>query len=108
MNKAAFAAMQPDGVIANIARGEIIDEEALLEALDSGHLRGAALDVYVGEFENPPGERLWKHPRVLLTPHTSGKSDVSRRRSIELFCKNLRAYIDGEPLANTIDWKTGY
>jgi glyoxylate/hydroxypyruvate reductase len=103
-----FAAMRNDSVIVNIARGEIVDEEALAEALESGHLRGAALDVYVGEFEHPPPARLWSNPNVLITPHVSGGSDEDRHRAIELFCDNLRAYLDGRSLRNVIDWARGY
>ena len=107
-DKERFAAMKPGGVFVNVARGEIVDEAALAEALDSGHLRGAALDVYVGEFEHPPPARLWSHPNVLITPHVSGASDDERHRGIDLFCDNLRAYLDGRPLQNVIDWERGY
>jgi phosphoglycerate dehydrogenase-like enzyme len=103
-----FAAMKANSVFVNVARGEIVDEEALAVALESGHLRGAALDVYVGEFEHPPPSRLWSNPRVLLTPHVSGGSDDDRHRAIDLFCDNLRAYLDGRPLDNVIDWQRGY
>jgi glyoxylate/hydroxypyruvate reductase len=107
-NATRFAAMKPGSVLVNVARGEIIDEDALAEALESGHLRGAALDVYVGEFERPPPARLWSNPRVLITPHTSSISDADRHGSIDLFCDNLRAYLAGEPLSNVIDWARGY
>jgi phosphoglycerate dehydrogenase-like enzyme len=103
-----FAAMKKDGVFVNVARGEIVDEEALADALESGHLRGAALDVYVGEFEQQPPGRLWSNPRVLITPHVSGGSDDDRHRAIDLFCDNLRAYLGGRPLENVIDWQRGY
>jgi glyoxylate/hydroxypyruvate reductase len=103
-----FAAMPKGSVLVNVARGEIVDEEALADALESGHLRGAALDVYVGEFEHPPPARLWSNPDVLITPHVSGGSDADRHRAIELFCDNLRAYLDGKPLRNVIDWERGY
>ena len=96
------------GVLINVARGEIVDEEALAEALQRDHLRGAALDVYVGEFERLPMSRLWADPRVLITPHISGASDEDRHRAIDLFCDNLRAYLDGRPLRNVIDWERGY
>lgn len=104
----AFAAMKSGVIVVNIARGEIIDETALLAALDSGHLGGAILDVYVGEFESPPQARLWQHPKILITPHVSYRTDHSRLRAIELFCINLRRYLDGEPLENRIDWSAGY
>jgi phosphoglycerate dehydrogenase-like enzyme len=103
-----FALMRNDSIFVNVARGEIVDEEALAEALEGGQLRGAALDVYVGEFEHPPPARLWSKPNVLITPHVSGGSDDDRHRAIELFCDNLRAYLDGRPLANVIDWERGY
>jgi phosphoglycerate dehydrogenase-like enzyme len=103
-----FAAMKAGAVLINVARGEIVDEEALAEALERGHLRGAALDVYAGEFEHTPSARLWSDPRVLITPHISSASDQDRHGAISLFCDNLRAYIDGAPLRNVIDWERGY
>jgi phosphoglycerate dehydrogenase-like enzyme len=107
-NKGRFAAMKAGSVIVNVARGEIVDEDALADALQSNHLRGAALDVYVGEFERKPTARLWQDPRVLITPHISGGSDESRHGGIDIFCDNLRAYLDGRPLRNVIDWQRGY
>jgi glyoxylate/hydroxypyruvate reductase A len=107
-NAARFAAMRPGSILVNVARGEIVDEDALAEALERDHLRGAALDVYVGEFEHNPPPRLWADPRVMITPHTSGQSDEDRHGGIELFCENLRAWLDGRPLRNVIDWERGY
>ena len=104
INATRLAAMKPGVVLVNVARGEIMDEAALAEALSRGHLRGVVLDVYVGEFERLPPETLWRDPRVLITPHTSGHSDENRHGAIELFCENLRAYLDGAPLRNVIDW----
>jgi phosphoglycerate dehydrogenase-like enzyme len=100
--------MKPDSVLVNVARGEIVDEDALAEALERGHLRGAALDVYVGEFEHTPPPRLWSDPRVVITPHTSQFADTDRHRGVEVFCENLRAYLDGRPLRNVVDWERGY
>jgi phosphoglycerate dehydrogenase-like enzyme len=107
-NHARFAAMKPDSILVNVARGEIIDEDALVDSLQRDHLRGAALDVFVGEFERLPDRRLWQDPRVLITPHVSGGSDENRHGGIALFCDNLRAYLDGQPLENVIDWARGY
>jgi phosphoglycerate dehydrogenase-like enzyme len=107
-NAERFAAMKPGSVLVNVARGEIVDEDALAEALESGHLRGAVLDVYVGEFEHPPPPRLWANPKVLITPHVSGASDDERHGAIDVFCENLRAHLDGRPLRNVIDWERGY
>jgi len=108
LNQARFALMKPGCVIVNVARGEIIDEDALYDALRRNHLRGAALDVYLGEFEREPDARLWQDPRVLLTPHISGGSDESRHGGIDIFCANLRAYLDGGKLHNVVDWQRGY
>jgi glyoxylate/hydroxypyruvate reductase A len=103
-----IAVMKAGAVLVNVARGEIVDEEALADALQRDHLRGAALDVYVGEFEHMPTARLWSDPRVLITPHISAASDQDRHGAINIFCDNLRAYLDGGPLHNVIDWERGY
>jgi glyoxylate/hydroxypyruvate reductase A len=107
-NTDRLAAMKPGAVLVNVARGEIVDEAALADALDQGRLRGVVLDVYDGEFERPPPARLWQDPRVLITPHISGASDDIRHGAIDVFCDNLRAYMDGRPLRNLIDWDRGY
>jgi phosphoglycerate dehydrogenase-like enzyme len=107
-DKDRFTAMKAGSVLINAARGEIIDEEALIDALRRDHIRGAALDVYVGEFEHTPMARLWSDPRVLITPHISGATDQDRHGAINVFCANLRAYLDGQPLRNVVDWERGY
>ena len=104
----AFAVMKPGAILVNVARGEIVDEAALIAALAAGTLRGVALDVYVGEFEREPDRRLWDDDRVLITPHVSAASDVRQHRGVDLFCDNLRAYLDGRPLTNVVDWAGGY
>ena len=108
IGREALAAMKPNAVLVNIARGEILNEDDLLAALKEGKLRGVALDVYVGEFERQPDLRLWDDERVIITPHVSAGSDLSQHRGVELFCSNLRAYLDEQPLANVIDWARGY
>ena len=100
--------MKAGSVLVNVARGEIIDEEALVDALQRDRLRGVLLDVYTGEFERPPDARLWSDPRVMITPHISNVSDRDRHRAIDVFCENLRAYLDGRPLRNVIEWQRGY
>jgi phosphoglycerate dehydrogenase-like enzyme len=105
---AAFNAMQQDAILVNVARGEIIDEKALLDALNAGKVRGAALDVYVGEFESTPPSALWQHPQVLITPHTSGQTDQTRRRSTDVFCDNLKLFMSNEKLHYEVDWTLGY
>jgi phosphoglycerate dehydrogenase-like enzyme len=108
INRAAIAAAKPGAVVINVARGEIIDETALLEGLANGRIGGAALDVYRGEFEGDPDRRLWDDSRVLITPHVSGETDVSLHRGVDLFCDNLRRYVTGQPLENVVDWGRGY
>jgi phosphoglycerate dehydrogenase-like enzyme len=108
IGQAAFAAMKTGAVLVNISRGEIIDETALLQALNNDKLRGVALDVYDGEFERPPDERLWRHERVVITPHVSALTDVSEHGGVKLFCENLARYLEGAPLQNVIDWQRGY
>ena len=100
--------MKAGTTLVNIARGEIIDEEALLQALAAGKLRGVALDVYDGEFERAPDARLWRHERVVITPHVSAATDVSEHGGLNLFCENLARYLEGRPLENLIDWERGY
>ncbi|HYU12859.1 MAG TPA: D-2-hydroxyacid dehydrogenase [Stellaceae bacterium] len=107
-NRERFALMKPGSVLVNVARGEIIDEEALADALEQDRLRGVVLDVYDGEFEHLPPARLWQDPRVLITPHVSGASDQNLHGAIDVFCDNLRAYLDRRPLRNVIDWQRGY
>ena len=81
---------------------------ALLHALAEGKLRGVALDVYDGEFERPPDQRLWDDQRVVITPHVSAVTDVSEHGGVKLFCDNLARYLEGLPLENRIDWARGY
>ncbi len=108
IGKDTLGAMKDGAVICNLARGEIIDEPALKDALKSGRIRGVGLDVYVGEFEHLPDPELWADDRVLFTPHVSAGTDVRSGRQIDLFCRNLLAYIAGKPLENVLDWKRGY
>ena len=106
LGASAFAAMPDGAVVVNVARGEIVDEQALVANVD--RLRGVALDVYVGEFERTPPAELWNHPNVMITPHISAGSDSRSRRPIDLFRDNLEALLAGRPLSNVIDWSLGY
>lgn len=108
MDADAFAAMKPGAFIINIARGEIIDEPAMVAALESGTLAGAYLDVYTDEFNRPPDPRLLAHPNVVMSPHISQKADGSSPNAVDIFCDNLRRFLDGEALVNAINWERGY
>jgi phosphoglycerate dehydrogenase-like enzyme len=93
--------------IVNVARGEIVVEGALLNALSSGAIGGAVLDVFVRE-PLPPDHPLWSMENVLVLPHTTWRSPQVHQRQISLFVENLRRYRNGEPLLNRVDPQTGY
>ncbi len=105
-----FAAMKPSAIVVNVARGEVVDEDALVRALREDRIRGAVLDVYEGELDRrPPRRELLELPQVLLTPHISGVGDSSGvERAKLLFADNLRRFLDGRPLINLVDRERGY
>ena len=107
VGKSQLAALPKGAWIANIARGGLIDQVALIEALKSEHLGGAYLDVTDPE-PLPPESELWSLPNVILTPHTSWASDHLLERSAQIFLDNLDRYRRGEPLRNLVDLKAGY
>jgi phosphoglycerate dehydrogenase-like enzyme len=93
----------------NIARGEVVDEQALRDALGAGRLVGVYTDVYAGEHLGlPPPAWMLEDPRVAFTPHISGHADSRGRVGFDLFIDNLRRFLDDEPLLNVIDWERGY
>jgi phosphoglycerate dehydrogenase-like enzyme len=110
INAPVFAAMKPDAVLVNVARGEEIDEDALVEAVTTGRIRGAVLDVYDGELAGqPPRPELTALPQILLTPHISVSGDTLMAEPLrQLFAENLRRYLDGQPLLNVVDRARGY
>lgn len=110
INAPVFAAMKPDAVLINVARGEEVDEDALVEAITAGRIRGAVLDVYAGELAGrPPRPELTALPQILLTPHISGSGDTNMAEPLRrLFAGNLRRYLDGQPLLNVVDRARGY
>lgn len=98
----ALHRMKPGAVLINVGRGAVIDELALVQALREGKLSGAALDVFATE-PLPSESPLWDLPNVLLTPHTAALSIRENERIVQLFVKNLRRYIRGEPMLNRVD-----
>ncbi len=93
---AAFAAMRPGALFINVARGGLVDEPALLAALESGQVGGAGLDVHATEPADPDSALL-RHPRVLATPHVGGLTDLMFRRTSEVFAQNMLRWAAGEP-----------
>jgi glyoxylate/hydroxypyruvate reductase A len=106
ISQAEFAAMRPGAVLANVARGRVVDEAALIAALRTGRLGGAVLDVF--EIEPLPQESpLWDMTNVLVSPHGAGRVEQNERLT-DLFIDNLGRYLDGRPLLNVFESKRGY
>ncbi len=101
IDAAALRAMKSDAVLVNIARGELVEETSLVEALTQGWIGGAALDVFEQE-PLPEGNPLWNLPNVIVTPHSSGNNPGNFFRATEIFIDNLGRYVRGEPLRNEV------
>jgi len=106
-NVEAFAAMKEGSYFINIGRGETVDEEALIDALQSGHLAGAALDVFAVE-PLPADSPLWAMSNVQITPHASGTTPHYNDRAFAIFLENLKRYRAGKELENVVDKTKGY
>jgi phosphoglycerate dehydrogenase-like enzyme len=107
VGKTQLEALPKGAWIANIARGGLIDQTALIAALKSGHLGGAYLDVH--DPEPLPGDsELWSLPNVIITPHASWATDHLMERAAEIFVDNFNRYLRGEPLRNVVDIEAGY
>jgi len=104
---AQIALMKRTAVLINIARGVIVDETAMTDALRAGRLAGAALDVFRKE-PLPPESPLWDMPNVLVTPHSMSTAYTENVWLTELLRENLRRYLDGQPLRNQVDKIRGY
>lgn len=107
LDSVAFGKMKPDAYLINIARGKVVNTDALLKALKSGRLAGACLDVTDPE-PLPADHELWKQANVIITPHVAGHSKVTTKRRSALLVENLRRFGAGEPLLNVVDKKAGY
>ena len=107
INTKALQSMKKSAVLINLARGAIVDSEALIKALEDGEIAGAALDV----FEEEPlsdFDPLWTTPNLILSPHIGGFTAHYRKRALDVFAENLRRYIEGEPFVNQVDRSLGY
>jgi phosphoglycerate dehydrogenase-like enzyme len=107
VNAAVLKQMKKTAILINVGRGAVVDEAALIEALQAGRIGGAALDVFEQE-PLPPESPLWKMENVIIAPHVSGSSAVYEDKLIDLFEENLQRYFDGRPLLNRVHRDRGY
>jgi phosphoglycerate dehydrogenase-like enzyme len=103
----ALSWLKRGSYLVNVARGRIVDEEALVRALKKGHLAGAALDAFVQEPLSPESE-LWSLENVIITPHLSGLSSDYPERALNLFSENLERFLEGRTLINLVETNKGY
>ena len=110
IDQAALGRMKPGAVLVNVARGKLVDEEALIDALVEGRIRGAGLDVFSKE-PLPADSPLWSLPNVLMTPHVSAVTRGFWSRETDLIVRNLTRFLGDAPLdewANVVDKRAGY
>src|SRR5206468_8581147 len=107
VDAAALAAMKPTVWLVNVARGALVDEQALVEALDGGRLGGAVLDAFTTE-PLPEGHPLWRRENVVVVPHHTWSSPRAAERAARLFAAELARFAAGEPLHNQVDLDAGY
>lgn len=109
MDRDAFNAMKQGAVFVNIGRGELVDEEALLENLDDGTISLAGLDVFRTE-PLPPESPFWTHPNVVVSPHSASTTTSENERILAIFTQNLRCYLNGDlaDMANILDIERMY
>jgi D-2-hydroxyacid dehydrogenase (NADP+) len=106
-NDETFAQFKPGAIFVNVTRGEVCDSDALVRAIESGHLGGAGLDVAHVE-PLPADHKLWTTPNVVMTPHTAGASQLRLGRNLDRFCRNITRYRKGLPLEGLIDKEAGF
>jgi phosphoglycerate dehydrogenase-like enzyme len=107
IGKAEIEAMKADSVLINIGRGPVVDEAALIHALQTSAIRGAALDVFNTE-PLPTGHPFWKMGQVLLSPHTADRVEGFLVPAFESFLSNLALFLSDAPLLNIVDKRAGY
>lgn len=107
INQTVLDAMKKTAVLVNVARGAVVDEAALITALSSQKIAGAALDVFVEE-PLPKTSPLWNLENVILSPHVAGNSTTYHEKAANLFTENLHRYLDKRPLLNLLNRKKGY
>ncbi|MBN1375422.1 MAG: D-2-hydroxyacid dehydrogenase [Dehalococcoidia bacterium] len=99
--------MKPTACLINVSRGNVVDEDALVSALENNRIAGAGMDVFAVE-PLPAGSRLWDLSNVILSPHIAGGMECYAEQATDIFCENLRRYIGGQKLLRPVDKKKGY
>ena len=109
LSRERIALLPSDAIVINVGRGTAIDQPALVEALNSGAIAGAALDVMVPE-PLPQNDPLWDAKNLVLTPHTSGNLTLGHTcdSNVDMFCEDLANYAAGRPLRHLVDRSRGY
>lgn len=107
LNEKMLSFMKATAYLGVVSRGGIVDEGILAKMLVEGRLAGAAIDVFKTE-PLPKNSPLWKAPNLILTPHTSGKSEYTNFAATEIFMPNLERYLNNQPLINLVDKKLGF
>ncbi len=107
IGEAELRSMKPTAYLINVARGQVVDEEALVHALEENRIAGAGLDVFTKE-PLPADSRLWQLPNVIISPHVAGLMEDYGVQATAVFCANLRRYLAGKRLINVVDKERGY
>ena len=109
LNRSRIELLPEGAFVVNVGRGTAIDEEAIADALESGHLGGAALDVFKTE-PLPADSRLWKIPNLLITPHVAGNLTLEHTldKNVDMFCEDMVNFFEGRQLVHYVVRKRGY
>jgi len=107
IGEAELRSMKPTAYLINVARGQVVDEEALIHALEESRIAGAGLDVFTKE-PLPADSRLWGLPNVIISPHVAGLMEDYGVQATAVFCENLRRYLAGKRLINVVNKERGY
>ncbi len=107
VDESVLAQLPRGAYVLNVARGAVLDEEAVVSHLDSGHLAGCVLDV-CGTEPLPEDHEFWHNPKVFVTPHVSGVSHRFWKREMALIVENIDCYRNGDRLRNVVDTESGY
>jgi phosphoglycerate dehydrogenase-like enzyme len=107
IGEAELRSMKPTAYLINVARGQVVDEEALARVLEEHRIAGAGLDVFTRE-PLPADSRLWKLPNVIISPHIAGYMENYSEQATAVFCENLRRYLGGKRLINVVGKERGY